>query len=131
MLVALIVTELVTAAVGGLMSFQIQSDLEKRLISKLAVDYGHDTTSDIPFSHSLDFAQYKVLASARNSFTSAYQLRMACSWQENLLRIDIFRNFSQFRFNFLLSIRFTHCYASFLIVDTIRLLLIEISICVT
>ncbi|RLU15078.1 hypothetical protein DMN91_012965 [Ooceraea biroi] len=59
MLVALIVTELVTAAIGGLMTFQILSDLEKRLTNKLAVDYGHDPTSDISFSHSLDFAQYK------------------------------------------------------------------------
>lgn len=61
MLVALIVTELVTAAVGGLMTFRILSGLEERLISKLADDYGHEPTSDIPFSHSLDFAQYKVL----------------------------------------------------------------------
>ncbi|KAK9303676.1 hypothetical protein QLX08_004683 [Tetragonisca angustula] len=59
MLVALIVTELVTAAVGGLMTFQILSGLEERLINKLVVDYGHESTSDIPFSHSLDFAQYK------------------------------------------------------------------------
>ncbi|XP_012525056.1 tetraspanin-2 isoform X2 [Monomorium pharaonis] len=59
MLVALIITELATAAIGGLMTFQIMSDLEERLTSKLAVDYGHDITSDIPFSHSLDFAQYK------------------------------------------------------------------------
>lgn len=60
MLIALIVTELVTAAIGGLMTFQIVFNLEERLIGKLAVDYGHDPTSDIPFSHSLDFAQYKV-----------------------------------------------------------------------
>lgn len=60
MLVALIVTELVTAAIGGLMTYQILSDLEGRLTSKLTVDYGHDPTSDIPFSQSLDFAQYKV-----------------------------------------------------------------------
>lgn len=60
MLVALIVTELVTAAIGGLMTFQILSDLEERLSNKLKVDYGHDPASDIPFSHSLDFAQYKV-----------------------------------------------------------------------
>ncbi|KAG7190969.1 hypothetical protein KM043_007019 [Ampulex compressa] len=59
MLVALIVTELVTAAVGGLMTFRILSDLEQRLTGKLAQHYGHDATSDIPFSHSLDFAQYK------------------------------------------------------------------------
>lgn len=60
MLVALIVTELVTAAIGGLMTFQILSDLEERLTNKLVVDYGHDVTSDISFSQSLDFAQYKV-----------------------------------------------------------------------
>jgi hypothetical protein len=60
MLVALIITELITAAIGGLMTFQILSDLEERLTNKLTVDYGHDSTSDIPFSHSLDFAQYKV-----------------------------------------------------------------------
>ncbi|XP_011873707.1 PREDICTED: tetraspanin-2-like isoform X2 [Vollenhovia emeryi] len=59
MLVALIVTELVTAAIGGLMTFQILSDLEDRLADKLAMEYGHDATSDIPFSNSLDFAQYK------------------------------------------------------------------------
>ncbi|XP_076229411.1 tetraspanin-3 isoform X1 [Nomia melanderi] len=61
MLVALIVTELVTATVGGVMTFQILSGLEGRLISKLADEYGHEPTSDIPFSHSLDFAQYKVI----------------------------------------------------------------------
>lgn len=60
MLVALIVTELVTAAVGGLMTCRILSGLEERLVNKLADDYGHEPTSDIPFSHSLDFAQYKV-----------------------------------------------------------------------
>lgn len=60
MLVALIVTELVTAAVGGLMTFRILSDLEGRLSDKLTTDYGHDVTSDISFSTSLDFAQYKV-----------------------------------------------------------------------
>lgn len=60
MLVALIITELITAAVGGLMTFRILSGLEERLINKLAEDYGHEPTSDIPFSHSLDFAQYKV-----------------------------------------------------------------------
>lgn len=60
MLVALIITELITAAVGGLMTFRILSGLEERLIDKLAEDYGHESTSDIPFSHSLDFAQYKV-----------------------------------------------------------------------
>ncbi|XP_017882880.1 tetraspanin-3-like isoform X2 [Ceratina calcarata] len=59
MLVALIVTETVTAAVGGLMTFRMVSGLEERLIGKLAQDYGHEPTSDIPFSHSLDFAQYK------------------------------------------------------------------------
>ncbi|KAG5331474.1 TSN11 protein, partial [Acromyrmex heyeri] len=59
MLIALIITELVTAAIGGLMTFQILSDLEERLSNKLRVDYGHDSTSDLPFSHSLDFAQYK------------------------------------------------------------------------
>ena len=59
MLVALIITELITAAVGGLMTFRILSGLEERLINKLAEDYGHEPTSDIPFSHSLDFAQYK------------------------------------------------------------------------
>lgn len=60
MLVGLIIIELVTAAIGGLMTIQILSDLEERLTTKLAVNYGHDTTSDLPFSHSLDFAQYKV-----------------------------------------------------------------------
>lgn len=61
MLVALIVTELVTAAIGGLMTFQILSELEDRLTNKLATDYGHDgSTSDLAFSRSLDFAQYKV-----------------------------------------------------------------------
>lgn len=60
MLVALIITELVTAAIGGLMTFQILSDLEERLTSKLAMDYGYESSSDIPFSQSLDFAQYKV-----------------------------------------------------------------------
>ncbi|KAI4484212.1 hypothetical protein M0804_007668 [Polistes exclamans] len=60
MLVALIVTELVTAAIGGLMTYRILSDLEERLSDKLSTDYGHDGTSDNSFSQSLDFAQYKV-----------------------------------------------------------------------
>lgn len=59
MLVALIVTELVTAAIGGLMTYRILSDLEERLSDKLSTDYGHDETSDNSFSQSLDFAQYK------------------------------------------------------------------------
>ncbi|XP_078039961.1 tetraspanin-3 isoform X1 [Augochlora pura] len=59
MLAALLVTELVFAAVGGLMTFRILSGLEGRLISKLADEYGHEQTSDIAFSNSLDFAQYK------------------------------------------------------------------------
>ncbi|XP_011153160.1 tetraspanin-11-like isoform X2 [Harpegnathos saltator] len=59
MLAALIITELVMAAIGGLMTYQILSDLEGRLSSKLTVQYGHDPTSDVPFSRSLDFAQYK------------------------------------------------------------------------
>jgi len=69
MLVALIITELATAAIGGLMTFQILSDLEERLTSKLAADYGHDSkTSDISFSNSLDFAQYKVSYQQSSSF---------------------------------------------------------------
>lgn len=59
MLVALIITELVTAAVGGIMTYRILSNFEVRLTDKLADGYGHDSVSDIPFSHSLDFAQYK------------------------------------------------------------------------
>lgn len=59
MLVALIVTELVTAAVGGLMTFRILSGLEEQLTNKLAQDYGHGDASDNRFSQSLDFAQYK------------------------------------------------------------------------
>ncbi|KAL0104587.1 hypothetical protein PUN28_017379 [Cardiocondyla obscurior] len=59
MLIALIITELVTAAIGGLMTYQILSDLKGRLSNKLMTEYGHDSTSDIAFSNSLDFAQYK------------------------------------------------------------------------
>lgn len=59
MQIALIVTELIAAAILGLMTFRILSGLEERLASRLADHYGHDPTSDIPFSHSLDFAQYK------------------------------------------------------------------------
>lgn len=59
MQIALIITELITAAIMGLMTFRILSGLEERLASRLADHYGHDPTSDIPFSHSLDFAQYK------------------------------------------------------------------------
>ncbi|XP_029161972.1 tetraspanin-11-like isoform X2 [Nylanderia fulva] len=59
MLVVLIVMELVSAAIGGLTTFQILSNLEKRFTNKLATEYGHDKTSDVSFSHSLDFAQYK------------------------------------------------------------------------
>ncbi|XP_066581554.1 tetraspanin-11-like [Prorops nasuta] len=59
MLVALIITELVTAAIGGFMTFRILSNLEERLTNKLSKDYGHDVSSDLPFTHSFDFAQYK------------------------------------------------------------------------
>ena len=69
MQIALIVTELITAAVLGLMTFRILSGLEERLASRLADHYGHDPTSDIPFSHSLDFAQYKVNYSLFIRFT--------------------------------------------------------------
>lgn len=77
MLIALIITELVTAAIGGLMTFQILSDLEERLSNKLKVDYGHDLTSDLPFSHSLDFAQYKVSYQQSCSFDCSL-IFMAC-----------------------------------------------------
>ncbi|XP_067205285.1 tetraspanin-2-like isoform X2 [Linepithema humile] len=59
MMVTLIIGELSTVALGGFVTFRVLSSLEERLTSKLAVDYGHDPSSDIPFSHSLDFAQYK------------------------------------------------------------------------
>ncbi|XP_012259200.1 tetraspanin-11-like [Athalia rosae] len=59
MLIALIVTELVTAAAGGLVTYRVLSGLEARLKERLGDHYGHDPTSDIPFSRSLDFAQYK------------------------------------------------------------------------
>ncbi|XP_046464823.1 tetraspanin-11 [Neodiprion pinetum] len=59
MLIALIVTELVTAAVGGLMIFRVLSGLEKRLGERLSDHYGYNSSSDISFSRSLDFAQYK------------------------------------------------------------------------
>lgn len=66
MLIALIVTELVTAAAGGLITFRVLSGLEERLNKSLADHYGHDPTSDIPFSRSLDFAQYKVPVSVQS-----------------------------------------------------------------
>lgn len=56
----LIIVELVSAAISGLVTYQILADLKGRLTSKLAVDYGHDPTSDLAFSNSLDFAQYKA-----------------------------------------------------------------------
>ncbi|XP_015606367.1 CD151 antigen [Cephus cinctus] len=59
MLLALITMELISSAVGGFMTYRILSGLEGRLRDRLAEHYGHDPTSDIPFSHSLDFAQYK------------------------------------------------------------------------
>ncbi|XP_033330586.1 leukocyte surface antigen CD53 isoform X2 [Megalopta genalis] len=59
MLAALLLTELVFATVGGLITFRILAGLEGRLINKLANEYGHEQTSDIAFSNSLDFAQYK------------------------------------------------------------------------
>lgn len=67
MLIGLIMVELATAAVGGFFSYRAISGLENRLLEKLADHYGHDLTSDIPFSHSLDFAQYKV-----NTFNYIY-----------------------------------------------------------
>lgn len=63
MLIALIVTELVTAAAGGLVTYRVLSGLEERLNERLASHYGDDPTSDVDFSRSLDFAQYKVKAS--------------------------------------------------------------------
>ncbi|KAK0169090.1 hypothetical protein PV327_002836 [Microctonus hyperodae] len=59
MLMLLMIVELATAAVGGFLSFRAISGLENRLLEKLSDQYGHDPTSDIAFSHSLDFAQYK------------------------------------------------------------------------
>ncbi|CAG5087401.1 tetraspanin-11-like [Cotesia glomerata] len=59
MLVGLIVCELATAAVGGFLSYRAVTGLENRLLDRLADHYGHDRTSDIAFSQSLDFAQYK------------------------------------------------------------------------
>ncbi|XP_034940696.1 CD9 antigen-like [Chelonus insularis] len=59
MLVGLIIPELVTAAVGGFLSYRALSGLENRLLERLGDHYGHDLTSDLPFTHSLDFAQYK------------------------------------------------------------------------
>lgn len=93
MLVALIVTELVTAAAGGIMTFRILSGLEERLISKLAVGYGHEPTSDIPFSHSLDFAQYKVRLPCNNSdrlfiLTCSYVRRVAYQRQFVIMWYD-------------------------------------------
>lgn len=62
MLTLLVAAELVVAAVAGLKTRLILLDLENRLTKKLAVDYGHypDTDSDVLFSESMDFMQYKV-----------------------------------------------------------------------
>lgn len=60
MLIILIAAELAAVSVGGFMSVRTMSGLEGRLLNRLAEHYGHDPTSDIAFSHSLDFAQYKV-----------------------------------------------------------------------
>lgn len=59
MLIALIVTELATAAVGGFVTYRMLSGLEKRLNERLSSHYGEDNTGDVSFSRSLDFAQYK------------------------------------------------------------------------
>lgn len=62
MLTLLVAAELVVAAIAGLKTRQILLDLEDRLTKKLAVDYGHypDADSDVFFSESMDFMQYKV-----------------------------------------------------------------------
>lgn len=61
-LTLLIVVELLIAVVTGFITSRILMNLENRLTSKLAADYGHysDTGSDIFFSESMDFIQYKV-----------------------------------------------------------------------
>ncbi|XP_043271316.1 leukocyte surface antigen CD53-like [Venturia canescens] len=59
MLIILIAAELAVVSVGSFMSVRTTSGLEGRLLNRLAEHYGHDSTSDIAFSHSLDFAQYK------------------------------------------------------------------------
>ncbi|XP_020300053.1 tetraspanin-6-like [Pseudomyrmex gracilis] len=61
MLTLLVAAELVVAAIAGLKTRQILLDLEDRLTKKLAVDYGHypDADSDVFFSESMDFMQYK------------------------------------------------------------------------
>lgn len=60
MLIALIVTELLTATVLGIMTYRVLTGLEPRLAERMAEHYGHDETSDSSFTHSLDYAQYKV-----------------------------------------------------------------------
>ncbi|XP_063974419.1 tetraspanin-11-like isoform X1 [Diachasmimorpha longicaudata] len=58
-LVVLIITELATAAVGGFLAYRGISGLEKRLVERLGDHYGHDPSSDIAFTQSLDYSQYK------------------------------------------------------------------------
>ncbi|XP_011303181.1 leukocyte surface antigen CD53 isoform X2 [Fopius arisanus] len=58
-LVVLIITELATAAVGGFLAYRGISGLEERLLERLADHYGHDSTSDLAFTQSLDYSQYK------------------------------------------------------------------------
>ncbi|XP_058794799.1 CD82 antigen-like isoform X1 [Phymastichus coffea] len=60
LLITLIVAEIATAAVLGFMAYKALTGLESRLIERLSNHYGHDSSSsDVGFSHSLDFAQYK------------------------------------------------------------------------
>ncbi|XP_031777589.1 tetraspanin-1 [Nasonia vitripennis] len=60
MLIALIVAEIVTAVVLGIVTYRVMTGLEPRLRERLSEHYGHDdTSSDVDFSHSLDYAQYK------------------------------------------------------------------------
>ncbi|XP_011501676.1 PREDICTED: tetraspanin-11-like [Ceratosolen solmsi marchali] len=59
LLIILIVTELVTAAVLGIMMYRALSGLEVRLMERMSEYYGYNVSSDVSFTHSLDYAQYK------------------------------------------------------------------------
>ncbi|XP_014216095.1 CD82 antigen-like [Copidosoma floridanum] len=59
LLIALIVTETITAAILGVMAYRVLTGLETRFAGRLAEHYGHDASNDLGFTQSLDFAQYK------------------------------------------------------------------------
>ncbi|KAL7295282.1 hypothetical protein TKK_0011417 [Trichogramma kaykai] len=59
MLIAMLITEFVMSTVLGIVTYRVISGLESRMSERLNGHYGHGGLSDIKFTHSLDYAQFK------------------------------------------------------------------------